>query len=165
MGSPASPDVTRQIPTRKSHHTLVHTQPPQITLLVKLTCLAERWKGELDAFNRLTFVHHNCTLGTWKGGAPTKFFVITSRVRVFITVSSSHVFTGCRRYNKTHYSSSCSPWKCQAYLWSHLPGDAWCFENISRKCGSPRLSPSACLWPFRSFQGYSRLSNEHRAYQ
>ena len=67
MGSPASPDVTRQIPTRPSHHTLVHTQPPQITLLVKLTCLAERWKGELDAFNCLTFVHHNCTLGTWKG--------------------------------------------------------------------------------------------------
>ena len=64
MGSPASPDVTRQIPTRPSHHTLVHTQPPQITLLVKLTCLAERWKGELDAFNCLTFVHHNCTLGT-----------------------------------------------------------------------------------------------------
>ena len=45
----------------------MHTQPPQITLLVKLTCLAERWKGELDAFNRLTFVHHNYTLGTWKG--------------------------------------------------------------------------------------------------
>ena len=58
-----------------------------------------------------------------------RFFVITFRVSAI--PANFSIRDSCpTRYNKTCHPSSCPSWWCQAYFWSHLRGDSWCFEDL-----------------------------------
>ena len=40
------------------------------------------------------------------------------------------------RYHQARYPPSGPPWRCQAYLWSHLRRDPWCSQDLPRECAS-----------------------------
>lgn len=64
--------------------------------------------------------------------ATVKFFATTSRVSApsfVLPLFCQHI---CR-HNQTRHSSSCSPWWCQAYFWSHLRRDSWCSQDLPRE--------------------------------
>jgi hypothetical protein len=67
-----------------------------------------------------------------------------ARVSIWLPVPVPVMFTTHihPRYHKAHYSSSCSPWWCQAYFWSHLWGDLWCLEDFFGERKSLCLVPT-----------------------
>ena len=59
-----------------------------------------------------------------------RFFATTSRVSPSLYVTVDPFVEHALITLQPGYSSSRSPWRCQAYLWPDLRGDSWCSEDF-----------------------------------
>ena len=62
-----------------------------------------------------------------------RFSVTTSRVSFMSPFALASTDGEITRYHEARYPPSCSPWRCQAYLWPHLRGDPWCPQDLPRE--------------------------------
>jgi len=102
--------------------------------------------------------------GLGKGGAKRHRKILRDNIQgLFLCVFHLKGFlTWTFRYYEACYSSSCTSWWCEAYFWSDLWGDSWCFEDLPWKC----VLASVIVFDIfltRTCSGYPGLSNIHWA--